>query len=68
MHIGRKGKIAMKKVLEIRDYTAMCLKYCKLSHSAGVAETKEVADQISELAETVMAQIQQMRAEAELFR
>lgn len=58
----------MKKVLEIREYTALCLEYCKLSHSAGVAETKEVADQISELAETVMAQIQQMRAEAELFR
>ena len=58
----------MKKVLEIRDYTSLCLMYSNLSHSAAVAETKEDAEQILKELDAVMAQIQQMRAEAELFR
>lgn len=58
----------MKKVRQIRDYTALCLEYSNLSYSAAVAETKEAADQILEELDTVMAQIQQMRAESEVFR
>lgn len=68
MHIGRKGKISMKKVIQIRDYTALCLEYSNLSHSAAVAETKEAADQILKKLDAVMAQIQKMRAEAEVFQ
>ena len=42
--------------------------YLFTSESVSEGHPDKVADQISELAETVMAQIQQMRAEAEVFR